>query len=253
MLQQILRAPALKALLIQVLAFPLMLLLVYGLARAGLALPLLAVAVLQGAIAALLTWRAGLARWWCLIGLLFAPALLVASWLDLPPVVFLLAFIFLLSLYWSTFRTQVPFYPSGPRVWQAVAELVRDRRGVRLIDIGSGLGGLVLDLSRRRPDAQVAGIELAPLPWLLSRLRARLSGSRAHFVRGDYEALDFADYDVVFAYLSPVVMTALWLKAEKEMLPGSVLVSYEFKITARAPDKTIVTTEGGPLIYIWCF
>ena len=133
------------------------------------------------------------------------------------------------------------------------SELVRDRRGVRLIDIGSGLGGLVLDLSRRRPDAQVAGIELAPLPWLLSRLRARLSGSRAHFVRGDYEALDFADYDVVFAYLSPVVMTALWLKAEKEMLPGSMLVSYEFKITARAPDKTIVTTEGGPLIYIWCF
>jgi len=58
---------------------------------------------------------------------------------------------------------------------------------------------------------------------------------------------------VVFAYLSPVVMTALWLKAEKEMLPGSMLVSYEFKITARAPDKTIVTTEGGPLIYIWCF
>ncbi|WP_258002894.1 hypothetical protein [Janthinobacterium sp. AD80] len=35
MLQQILRAPALKAILIQVLAFPLMLLLVYALARAG--------------------------------------------------------------------------------------------------------------------------------------------------------------------------------------------------------------------------
>lgn len=253
MLQQILRAPALKALLIQVLAFPLMLLLVFGLARAGFAMSLLVVAVLQGVLAALITWRAGLARWWCGIGLLFAPALLAASLLNLPPVVFLLAFIFLLSLYWSTFRTQVPFYPSGPAVWQAVAELVHDRPGLRLIDIGSGLGGLALDLSRRRPDAQVSGIELAPLPWLLSRLRARWSRSGAHFVRGDYEVLDFADYDVVFAYLSPAVMTALWLKSEKEMLPGSMLVSYEFKISARAPDKTIVTTEGGPLLYIWCF
>lgn len=253
MLQQIMRAPALKALLIQVLAFPLLLLLVYGLARAGLALPLLAVAILQGVIAALLTWCAGLARWWCGIGLLFAPALLAVSWLELPPLVFLVAFVFLLSLYWSTFRTQVPFYPSGPAVWQAVAELVHDRPGVRLIDIGSGLGGLALDLSRRRPDAQVMGIELAPLPWLLSRLRAGLSGSRAQFLRGDYESLDFADYEVVFAYLSPAVMTALWLKAEIEMLPGSMLVSYEFKISARAPDKTIVTTEGGPLLYIWCF
>lgn len=253
MLQQILRAPALKAILIQLLAFPLMLLLVYGLARAGIAMSLLAVAGVQGVLAAAITWRAGLARWWCAIGLLFAPALLGASRLDLPPLVFLLGFVFLLSLYWSTFRTQVPFYPSGPKVWQAVADLIAQRPGVRLVDIGSGLGGLVLDLARRRPDGQFCGIELAPLPWLLSRLRARLAGSSARFLRGDYEALDFGQYDVVFAYLSPAAMAALWAKAEAEMLPGSMLLSYEFKIAAREPDKTIATTGRGPLLYIWCF
>ncbi|MEG2961580.1 MAG: class I SAM-dependent methyltransferase, partial [Janthinobacterium sp.] len=164
MLQQILRAPALKALLIQVLAFPLMLLLVYGMARAGATMSLPVVALLQGVLAALMTWRAGLARWWCVIGLLFAPALLGASLLALPPLFFLLVFVFLLSLYWSTFRTQVPFYPSGPAVWQAVAELIAERPGVRCVDIGSGLGGLVLELARRRPDGQFSGIELAPLP-----------------------------------------------------------------------------------------
>ncbi|APA71509.1 class I SAM-dependent methyltransferase [Janthinobacterium sp. 1_2014MBL_MicDiv] len=253
MLQQILRAPALKAILIQVLAFPLMLLLVYALARLGVAMSLLAVAGAQGMLAAIITWRAGLARWWCAIGLLFAPALLGASQLDLPPAVFLVAFVFLLSLYWSTFRTQVPFYPSGPKVWQAVAQLIAERPGVRLVDIGSGLGGLVLDLARRRPDGHFAGIELAPLPWLVSRLRARAGGSRARFLRGDYAALDFSAYDVVFAYLSPAVMSALWRKAEKEMLPGSMLLSYEFKIAAREPDKTIAATESGPLLYIWCF
>lgn len=253
MLQQILRAPALKAILIQLLAFPLMLLLVYGLARAGIAMSLLAVAGVQGVLAAAITWRAGLARWWCAIGLLFAPALLGASRLDLPPLVFLLGFVFLLSLYWSTFRTQVPFYPSGPKVWQAVADLIAQRPGVRLVDIGSGLGGLVLDLARRRPDGQFCGIELAPLPWLLSRLRARLAGSAARFLRGDYEALDFGQYDVVFAYLSPAVMAALWAKAEAEMLPGSMLLSYEFKIAAREPDKAIAATGRGPLLYIWCF
>jgi tRNA1(Val) A37 N6-methylase TrmN6 len=64
-------------------------------------------------------------------------------------------------------------------------------RPLAIADIGSGLGGLVLDLARRRPDAQVDGIELAPLPWLVSRLRAKLSGSRARFLRGDYEAVEF--------------------------------------------------------------
>ncbi|MGK5078996.1 class I SAM-dependent methyltransferase [Janthinobacterium sp. HLX7-2] len=253
MLQQILRAPAFKAILIQLLAMPLMLLLVYGLARAGVSLSLLAVASVQGGLAAAITWRAGLARWWCAIGLLFAPALLGASMLDLPPALFLAAFVFLLSLYWSTFRTQVPFYPSGPKAWQAVAELISERPGVRLVDIGSGLGGLVLDLARRRPDGQFDGIELAPLPWLVSRVRALASGSRARFLRGDYEALDFGLYDVVFAYLSPAAMPALWRKAEAEMLSGSMLLSYEFKIAAREPDKTIAATAGGPLLYIWCF
>lgn len=253
MLRQILRAPALKALLIQVLAVPLMLLLVYGLARAGVRMSLPVVALLQGVLAALITWRAGLARWWCAIGLLFAPALLGASLLALPPVFFLLVFVFLLSLYWSTFRTQVPFYPSGPAVWQAVAQLIADRPGVRFVDIGSGLGGLVLELARRRPDSIFVGIEVAPLPWLVSRLRARLSASAARFVRGDYEQLDFANYDAVFAYLSPAAMSALWHKAAREMRPGSMLLSYEFLITEKAPDLSIVPIGRGPALYVWHF
>lgn len=253
MLQQILRAPALRAILLQLVAFPLMLLCVYGLARAGLTMSLTGVALVQGLLAAVLTCFTRLARWWCLIGLLFAPALLAARQLEWPPVFFLLGFVFLLSLYWSTFRTQVPFYPSGPRVWRAVEQLVAQHPGVRLIDIGSGLGDLVLALARQRPDGRFCGIELAPLPWLASRLRARLSGSRARFMRGDYMALDLCEYDVVFAYLSPAAMPALWRQAQAQMLPGSMLVSYEFKIEGKPPDKTIATTEHGPLLYVWCF
>lgn len=251
-----LRPPAVRALLIQALAYLCMLTLVYLLARQQFPVSLAGAALLQGLFAALLTYGAGLASWWCLIGLLFPLALLGASALHLPPPVFLAAFVFLLGLYWSTFRTQVPFYPSHPAVWAAVAaELPPPSPGksLRLLDIGSGLGGLVLDLARRRPDLQCTGIELAPLPWLLSRLRARLSGSRARFVRGDYEALDFAGYDVVFAYLSPAAMPRLWQQATAQMRPATVLFSYEFIIAAKTPDKTIAATPVGPALYVWYF
>jgi predicted O-methyltransferase YrrM len=99
----------------------------------------------------------------------------------------------------------------------------------------------------------VVGIELAPLPWLVSRLRAAWSGSRARFLRGDYEQLNFAEYDLVFAYLSPAAMPALWRKAQREMRPGSLLASYEFEIPAADGVKTIRTTEGGQLLYIRAF
>lgn len=237
----------------QALAAPFTLLLVYLMARQGAAPSLCSVALLQGALAALLSWRRALAPWWLAIQLLFPVALLGAQGLHAPPLLFLLAFLFLLGLYWSTFRTQVPFYPSGPAVWAAVAQALPARPGLRLIDIGSGLGGLVLELARRRPDCTCSGIELAPLPWCVSALRARLAGSAARFARGDYERLDFASYDVIFAYLSPAAMDKLWQKAAREMGPGTMLLSYEFKILAQAPEKTIAATEGGPALYVWYF
>ena len=250
---RILRAPAVQALLCQVAAFPLTLLAVFLLARGGAAPSYLTAAVAQGIFAAALSaWRR-LARWWLAIGFLFPLALLGASQFALPPWLFLAVFLFMLVLYWSTFRTQVPYYPSGRAAWDAVAAHLPQDRPVAFIDIGSGLGGLVLDLSRRRADVQASGIELAPLPWLASWLRARFARSRAVFLRGDYERLDFAAYDVVFAYLSPAVTSALWRKARKEMRPGSMLMSYEFAINDSTPTLSVYIQDTGRTLYIWHF
>ena len=242
-----------QALLLQCAAIPLSLAVIYALARAGLPMSYAAAALVQGALAAALAWWRGLARWWRPIQLLFPLALVGASAFALPSWVFLALFVFLLLLYWSTFRTQVPYYPSGRRAWDAVHAALPQDRPLRVIDIGSGLGGFAMDLAARRPDARVDGIELAPLPWLASRLAARLRGSRARFMLGDYEALDFADYDAVFCYLSPAAMEALWRKAAREMRPGSLLLSYEFAIPGHAPDLSILLTERGMSLYVWHF
>lgn len=251
------RAPAVQALLLQCAAFPLTLGGIYLLARAGHNPGYVGAALLQGALAALLARLRGLAVWWLAIELVFPLALMDAlarsSELAINPLVFLGLFLFLLLLYWSTFRTQVPYYPSGRRVWDEVARLLPPDRPVMAVDIGSGLGGLVLDLAARRPESTFVGIELAPLPWLVSRLRALATGSGARFVRGDYEQLDFGQYDAVFAYLSPAAMSALWHKASREMRPGSILLSYEFLIPEKAPDLSIVPTGRGPTLYLWHF
>lgn len=208
-------------------------------------------ALLQGVLAAALArWRR-LASWWIAIQLLFPVALLALLAVGLPPALYLALFLFLLLLYWSTFRTQVPFYPSRPAVWNAVASYLPADRPVRCIDIGSGLGGLVLALAARRPDCHFTGIEVAPLPWLISWLRARLGRSRATFVRGNYDHLDFADFDVVFAYLSPAAMPALWRKAQHEMRSGTLLLSLEFPVDDVAPQIIVLPDPQGPVLYGW--
>ncbi|MFL6714747.1 MAG: class I SAM-dependent methyltransferase [Burkholderiaceae bacterium] len=243
------RLPSVQALLVQCVALGLAGLTWLLLARSGILLAPLAGAFLQGALAAMLSrWR-GQAAWWRLIHFLFLPAALAMLALQLPPWLFLATFLAMLALYWSTFRTQVPFYASGSAAWDAVA-MELPQRPLRIIDIGSGLGGLALDIAARRPDCQVVGIELAPLPWLVSWLRRR-AGDNCRFLRGDYQALDFADYDVVFAYLSPAAMPQLWSKARAEMRPGTLLLSHEFTVPEATPQIRRPTRPGGPLLYGW--
>jgi hypothetical protein len=246
-------APSVLALLALAGAFPLTLVAVWLLARAGVFLSWPGVALVMGACAALLARLFRLAAWWCGIAFVFPSGVLLARGLSLPPGVFLALFVLFRLVDWSTFRTQVPYYPSGRAAWDAVADLLPPDRPLAIADVGSGLGGLVLDLAQRRPDCRVDGIELAPLPWLASRLRAALSGSGARFLRADYETLNFGHYDVVFAYLSPAAMEGLWRKAEAEMRPGSILLSYEFDIPGRLPDRRIVTTKSQKILYFWQF
>jgi hypothetical protein len=207
--------------------------------------------LLHGVIAALLARLRRMAVWWWFILLVFPAAAQGVAYLHLPSWLFLAIFLFMLVLFWSTFRSQVPFYPSGLPAWNAVAELLPAGGPIRFMDIGSGLGGAVLNLSRRRPDSEFTGIEIAPLPWLVSRVRAALAGNHCRFIRGDYLLLDFADYDVVFAYLSPAAMVALWQKASAEMRPGSLLLSYEFHIPGAPPDIVVQPAGDGPVLHGW--
>lgn len=243
MLKSIFTLPAAQALFLQILSFFIAFWFACGIwAIWGIVIAPVVAALIQGACAAAFSrWRR-MASWWLIIQFAFPIVVVLALSLQIPPSIFLFAFLFFLLLYWTTFRTQVPFYPSGLPVWNAIAELLPQDRAIKFIDIGSGLGGLILNLSFRFPGSQLIGIEIAPLPWLVSVLRARWTKSAGRFERGDYGRLNFADYDVVFAYLSPAATRSLWEKASTEMREGSLLLSYEFAIPDITPS--IVLSSG---------
>jgi len=245
------RLPATSALLIQCLAFAVALA-VFGMARRfGLRLPSFTFFFFQGLLAAGMARRLRLAPWWPWIQFLFSVALWAAPLLRLPPAFFLAGFSLFAALFWNTFRTQVPFYPSRKAVWRTVAELLPKGRALAVADLGSGFGGLVCHLAASRPDVRVTGIESAPLPWLFSRLRKEGRRPNCRFVRADYASDDLAAYDVVFAYLSGAAMPALWQQAVSEMRPGTLLLSYEFAIPGVEPSFVAQPDASGPVLYGW--
>jgi hypothetical protein len=205
----------------------------------------------QASLSAVIAYLLEMDWWWWLILFFFPLAVALGCCFSLPAYYYLLAFSFFLLLYWSTFRTQVPYYPSSPELPLLILELLAEKKTVHMIDIGSGFGGLMLHLAAERPDSFFSGIEIAPFPWLISVLRNKLLGQHVQFLRGDYNDLNFANYDIVFAYLSPRAMPDLWVKAKNEMCSGALLLSYEFIIPDNEPNMCINSGKNNPNLYVW--
>jgi hypothetical protein len=190
--------------------------------------------------------------WWQVLHTGFLPAVALAQRAQLPGALYLTAFLLLLIFYWSCHRTRVPLYLSNRRARAALSELMPRSKNFSFIDLGSGLGGVPLYLESRFPAAHLVGTEIAPAPFLISRVRGWLRGSRVGFLRRDYQTLDLAAYDVVFAFLSPAAMPRLWQQACAQMRVGSLLVSLSFADTGRAPDRVVALAPGRRhTLYVW--
>ena len=209
-------------------------------------------ALIQGFIAAILGRYLGLDWWWIPIHALFAPGLLWTQTFGLPPVYALSAFCLLASLYWTVSRTRVPLFLSSRDATRSVADVLPRDRSFTFLDMGCGLGGVLSSLARTRPLGQYHGIESAPLPFLVSRLRAITGSGRLCITWGDYDELDLSRYDVVYAYLSPAAMSEVWRKASSEMRPGSLLISNSFAVPGVAPGVTIPScAHDGSKLLLW--
>lgn len=218
----------------------------------GNALGFLQWALLQGIIAAAIGHRLGMAVWWLPIHLAFAPALVTTLSFNWSPPWFLGAFLLLALVYGKTYRTQVPLYLSSRAAAEATARLLPRDGGFSFLDLGSGGGGLIRHLHQARPDGNYHGIEAALLPFLLSLCRNLNAAHGCRISWGDFWIRDLAPYDVVYAYLSPAPMAALWRKARMEMRPGSVFISNSFAVPGVEPELCIELRDlGRSRLYLW--
>lgn len=203
-------------------------------------IPLL-LGLLQGGIAATFSFKQRAPLWWLPIHLFFVPLVVLVHGLEIPPGWFLAGFVLLLLVFWRTDKSRVPLYLSNRPTAEALAALLPSTPA-RVLDIGCGDGGLLRWLAQARPDCRFVGIEHAPLPWLLARLRT-LGQANVHVRFGDFWNADLADYDLVYAFLSPAPMPRLWARAAVGMKPGALLVSNSFAVPDRAPTRIVAVAD----------
>lgn len=230
------KTPILGALLAQVVALPVVAAVTAPLSTMVERLPLIVIAlVLQGGLAALLCALLRLPRWWLLIAFVFPLAMGSAMLLgNLPAWPFGIAFLVLALVFSNTTRGRVPLYLTNAETASVLKDLMKDRAATRVLDLGCGLGGVVRALDGE--GRQARGVENAPAVYLAARLMSLLTG-RGKIRRGDLWKADVSQEDVVYAFLSPAPMAALWQKLSSEMKPGSLFVSNSFAVPDVDPDE----------------
>lgn len=132
------------------------------------------------------------------------------------------------------------------RVVRRMTELSRLQASETLYDLGAG-DGRVIVYAARKCGASGVGVEVDPLKCLFIRIRLIVTGAarNARVERRNFFDTDLSPADVVFSYLSPVSMERLRTKFERDLRPGSRVVSYRRAI----PGWTEDVHEGGIYVY----
>jgi hypothetical protein len=221
---------------------------VAGLGQIDTILPVML--VFQAALAAVTARLLGMSPWWITLNLLFGPALWVALSVDVDPTVYGAAFVTMLLVYGTGAAThKVPVYLTGRR---ALAELERwlPHESFSMIDLGAGTGRVLEFVARRRPDARLQGVEIAPLPFALAWLRGLWGGYDVKL--REFQGCDLSRFDIVYAYLSPAPMERLWEKVEREMRPGTLFISNSFAVPGVRPAHVVrYGVSPGAVLHVW--
>jgi len=225
-----------KAIGIQLLALLILAVAVYGLQfLVKPPYPWLAIALMQGVLAALLTCKLGLPCWWRWIQFLIPLGFYGAFSLQVSPWLGLAAFIILWLVFSNVSKERVPLYLTNATTRHALKALIKRRKAVDFMDLGCGLGGNVVFMSQLVNVRSSVGVETAPLPFAIAKLFTWLRGGRVQ--AQNLWNVDLSDYDLVYAFLSSEPMPRLWQKVVEEMRPGTLFVSNSFAVPGVEPSE----------------
>ena len=119
-------------------------------------------------------------------------------------------------------------------------------------DLGSGDGRIPITAAKTY-GARGVGIDIDPqrIKEATENLKTSGVGDRVKFLNQDLFTTDISEATVVTLYLLPSLNLKLMPKLNKELKPGTRIVSHQFGIGKWAPEKTVRAAEDRTNLYLW--
>ncbi|PIQ76791.1 hypothetical protein COU78_04340 [Candidatus Peregrinibacteria bacterium CG10_big_fil_rev_8_21_14_0_10_49_24] len=149
----------------------------------------------------------------------------------------------------------VPFIPTPMKVAKDMLEFAKLKGDETLYDLGAGDARLLIVAKRAYPNISAIGVEIVPTVWALGKLRILCSRQDVTLRMRNILSVNVSDADCIFLYLIPNMMKKLEDKFQKELKPGTKIVSYAFSLPNKTPVKEMsvpwLTGERKLRMYEW--
>jgi len=154
--------------------------------------------------------------------------------------IFLVAVIVIAIMYeFSLLATKAPFISIPRAVVPMIVDVLELKEGSVCYDLGCGEGRVLFGCEAKVPGVKYIGIDKARVAIWQAKLNAWRKKSKIIFIKDDFFKHDLSAATHVFVYLFPGLMNDLLPKLEKELKPGTRLVSCDFVFEKKQPVQTI--------------
>jgi ribosomal protein L11 methylase PrmA len=144
----------------------------------------------------------------------------------------------------------VIFVPTPQEVVDAMLKLAKVTKNDVVYDLGSGDGRIPITAAKTY-GARGVGIDIDPqrIKEAAENLKTAGVGDRVKFLNQDLFTTDISEATVVTLYLLPSLNLKLMPKLNKELKPGTRIVSHAFDMGDAKPTETL--NVNGRTIYFW--
>jgi SAM-dependent methyltransferase len=144
----------------------------------------------------------------------------------------------------------IHYVPTSGGVTDAMLKLAKVTANDVVYDLGSGDGRIVIAAAKKY-GARGVGIELDPELIKKANKNAAKAGvsDRVTFVQADLFKTDFSDATVVTLYLSNSINRRIASILQKQLKPGSRIVSHRFDMGDWMPEADV--RLEGTHVYLW--
>ena len=155
--------------------------------------------------------------------------------------------------------TGAPYIEIPKEILSHIVQALELHDDSHAFDLGCGDGRVLLACHDQKPRATYVGIDNALLPVLTSKWKiGRIKPApNIKVIRENFFNSNLSEATHVFIYLFPALINKLLPKLERELRPGTRLVSCDYQFTNKKPIEIIDLKRGkgqlGKFLYIYEF